>query len=118
MKIDTQNGTFFNISLIILIIFVRREVPAVVNMGITAFWDVRPCSIVHTYQFFRGILCLQLQGRRECTFLRMKCKEEVWMVTVLVGVLRHEVGLPVCRPTESYEAAAMMNAVNNQLKAG
>lgn len=41
-----------------------------------------------------------------------------WMLIVLVGVLRHEVGLPVCRSTESYEAAAIMNAVHNQLKAG
>jgi hypothetical protein len=40
------------------------------------------------------------------------------MVIVLVSVLRHEAGLPVCRSTESYKAEAMMNSVRNQLKAG
>jgi hypothetical protein len=44
-------------------IFVRFEIPIVVTMKITVFWDVTMCSLVCRHQCFGGMNHLHLQVR-------------------------------------------------------
>jgi hypothetical protein len=43
--------------------YARFQVLRAVNMKITAFWDVTPCSLVEMYCHFGGTSCLHLWGR-------------------------------------------------------
>jgi hypothetical protein len=42
---------------------VKFDIPTVVHMKITTFWDAALCSMVEVYRSFGRICCLLLQGR-------------------------------------------------------